>query len=280
MNIIIPNPENLEQLKAQIKQGGYQNLHVISDFDRTLTYGSVDGKKTPSIISMLRDGNHLSEEYAKKAHALFEKYYPIEIDPTISLEEKKKAMRQWWDEHNRLLVSSGLTKSDLKDIVINGHVRFREGVEDFLDVLYKHQIPLIVFSASGCGDAIEMFFENVNRNYDNVYYVTNQFEWDESENAISPQEPVIHSLNKDETAVKNIPEVYDAIRNRKNVLLLGDGLGDLGMVNGFNYDALIRIGFSNFGPEQTQEYKSHFDIVLEGDGDFNFVNELIRDLTA
>jgi 5'-nucleotidase len=79
MQIIIPKPEVLERRKLEIKKDGYQKLHVLSDFDRTLTYGTVDGKKTPSIISMLRDGNHLAKGYAEKANKLFEKYHSIEI---------------------------------------------------------------------------------------------------------------------------------------------------------------------------------------------------------
>jgi len=132
MNIIISNQRKLESLKEAIKKQGYKNLHVLSDFDRTLTYGCIDGVKTPSIISMLRDDRHLSEDYAKKANALFEKYHPIEIDPKVSLEDKKKAMTEWWNIHNKLLISSGLSKKDLEDIVNNGHVKFREGVGDFL----------------------------------------------------------------------------------------------------------------------------------------------------
>jgi len=47
MKIIIPNPENFEKLQTQIKKMGYQNLHIVSDFDRTLTYGTINGVKTP-----------------------------------------------------------------------------------------------------------------------------------------------------------------------------------------------------------------------------------------
>lgn len=76
---------------------------------------------------MLRDGKHLTEDYARKAHALFDKYHPIEIDPSIPLQEKKKAMQEWWETHNKLLIDSELSRSNLEDIVKNGHVRFRGG---------------------------------------------------------------------------------------------------------------------------------------------------------
>jgi 5'-nucleotidase len=279
MKLIIPNPENLERLKSQIKTGGYSKIHILSDFDRTLTYGEIDGVKTPSIISMLRDGNHLTENYAKKAHALFDKYHPIEIDPSIPLKEKKKAMQAWWETHNKLLMESGLSKSDLEDIVKNGHVRFREGVPEFLDFLHQHNIPLIILSASGCGDAVQMFFKKIGRDYSNISYVTNQFNWDENGRATSPKGLIIHCMNKDETILREMPEIYSKIHDRKNVLLLGDSIGDLGMVEGFQYENLLRIGFLNFDYDKLrEEYKENFDVVLEGDGDFNPVNTLIQDL--
>ena len=70
-------------------------------------------------------------------------------------------MRAWWRKHNELLIHSGLKRSDLEDIVQNGPLKFRDGVLKFLDVLYAKKIPLVIISASGCGDAIEMMFEKV-----------------------------------------------------------------------------------------------------------------------
>lgn len=279
MKVIIPNPENLEQLKSKIKRAGCQSLHVLSDFDRTLTYGAVNGVKTPSIISMLRDGNHLTEDYAVKAHALFDKYHPIEIDSKIPIEEKKKLMQEWWKTHNKLLIESELSKSDLEDIVKNSHVKFRDGVSEFLDFLYEHNIPLVILSASGCGDAIQLFFQKIGRDYSNIYYITNKFNWDKNGRSISTKCPIIHCMNKDETILERIPKVYQSIKNRRNVILLGDSISDLGMIEGFNCLNLLKIGFLNFDYDKSREnYERNFDVILEGDGDFGFVNTLIRNL--
>jgi cytosolic 5'-nucleotidase 3 len=277
--IHIPNSGKIEDLKEEIGKDGYENLHILSDFDRTLTYGSVGGVKTPSIISMLRDGNHLTEDYAEKAHALFNHYHPIETDPNIPLSERKKAMREWWITHNRLLIQSGLKKSDLEDIVKNGHVEFRKGVPEFLDFLLERNIPLVILSASGCGDAIQLYFQKIGKDTPNIHYVTNRFNWDKNGKAFSAKEPIIHSLNKDETVLKEIPDLYKIIKDRRNVILLGDSVGDLGMIEGFDYDHLIKVGFLNSEYNKFREdFRKHFDVVLEGDGDFDPVNQLIRDL--
>jgi len=94
-NVIISNPDELERKKQAIKQDGTGRLHILSDFDRTLTKAFVNGKNVPSLISVLRDNDYITEEYSKKAKALAERYRPIEDDISIPIEEKKKAMMEW-----------------------------------------------------------------------------------------------------------------------------------------------------------------------------------------
>ena len=47
-NIIIPNPEKLEKTKKAIAKDGQDKLHILSDFDRTLTKTEI-----PSLIWIL-----------------------------------------------------------------------------------------------------------------------------------------------------------------------------------------------------------------------------------
>jgi hypothetical protein len=58
------------------------------------------------LISTLRREGYLSEEYSKASYELFDYYNPIEINPEISLEEKKKEMNNWWNKHFNLLLNS------------------------------------------------------------------------------------------------------------------------------------------------------------------------------
>lgn len=279
MKVSISHPEQFERIKSQIRQQGFERLHVVSDFDRTLTYGSVNGFKIPSIISLLRDGKHLTEGYAEKAHALFDTYHPKEVDPTLDLHKKKNAMHEWWAKHYELLIESGLSFNDLRHIVDTGFLQFRDGVGSLLDFLHAHTIPIVIFSSSGCGEAIPLFFQKNGKDYSNIIYVINRFEWDESGRAIGVKESIIHSYNKDETALNTIPEAQAAILGRPNVLLLGDGVGDADMIDERNCGAVIKIGFLNSEYDHDRElFKKNFDVVLEGDGDVAFVNKLIGEL--
>ncbi len=92
------------------------------------------------------------------------------------------------------------------------------------DILKNYNIPLLILSASGLGyDSVYYCLKHENKLYDNIDIISNDFVRDENGKAIGVREPIIHSFNKDETVVKNFP-IYEDIKERKNILLLGDGL--------------------------------------------------------
>lgn len=216
------------------------------------------------------------KELSKKAHALADYYHPIEFSQEIPLEEKKKHMKEWWTKHNALLVKYGLNKKHLKKVVNEGMIQFREGALEFFDLLNEKQIPLIILSSSGLGDTIPLLLKKIGKDYKNIYVVSNFFEWDNKGNAVKTKGPIIHSMNKSEIVLENF-EFYSEIEDRKNVLLLGDGIGDLAMVKGFLYDSLVKVGFLNYDLEKNLErYKENFDVVITNDSDMNFVNEFLK----
>lgn len=279
-NIIIPNPKNLDILKKEFSKDGADKIHVLTDFDRTLTKAYVNGIRVPAIISRLRDGGYISKDYTKKAGALADYYHPIELNPNISIEEKKKKMYEWWTKHFDLLIKSGLNKKHIKSIVNEGMIQFREGAEDFLDFLNDKNIPLIIISSGGLGyEPIEMLLEKKKKMYNNTHIISNSFKWDKNGKAIGVNEPIIHVFNKDEQSIKDYPTVYDLIKNKKNVILLGDSLGDLGMITGFNYNNIIKVGFLNENVEENLNlYGKNFDIILTDDSDMNYLNKFMKEI--
>jgi len=244
-----------EQLEL-MKRDGVSHLHVLSNFDRTLTKPEVDGKKIPSLISVLRDHGYLTPDYPEKAHALFDHYHQIEIDTTIRRDERKKAMKEWWTKHFELLIASGLTRQDIKNAMHARHAQLRDGTHEFFSLLKRNNIPLVIMSSSGLGvDSVHFFLEAEHELHDNIHIISNHYEWDENGKALAVKEPIIHGMNKDETLVRDFPEIYPQIQNRKNVLLLGDSTSDLDMVVGFEYQNLLSIGFLD-----TPDGNSGFDI--------------------
>jgi len=275
-SLIIVNPQKFEIIKNNFVRGGKEKIHVLSDFDKTLTRAFVDGQKAHTVIAQVRQGNYLTPDYSSKAHALFDKYHPIEIDPKISLEEKKKKMHEWWKVHFELLVDCGFDKKTITEIVSKKTLKFREGCFEFLDSLYKNKIPLIIFSAA-LGDMIAEYLKQEKRMYSNIKLIANFYEWDNNGKAIKVKEPIIHSMNKDETMIRDFPEFFKEIKDRKNVIVLGDSLEDPKMIEGFDYDNLLKIGFLNENIEENLElYRQIYDVLILEDQNMDFVNNFLK----
>ncbi len=277
-NIYIVNKNNFETIKKNVKVDGLDKLCVLADFDKTLTYGVVNGRKTPSMISILRDDDkYLDNDYSRKAHLLAEKYYPIELNPKIDIKLKKKLMKEWWKKHLELLIEKKLNKSHFQQIINDRKVKFRDGLFDVFDFLYEKKIPLIIISASGLGEEpILKFFEKEYKLYPNIHIISNSFIWDNKNTAIGYKKPIIHTLNKDEILLNKF-SFYNDLKKRKNILLLGDSFDDVRMADNIKYKNLIKICFlSDQKTENINEYKKIYDVLLFNDSSAEFLNDLLN----
>ena len=278
-NIIIVNPDKLAKIKEGLRQGGPDSVHVLSDFDRTLTYHSQNGRKDNALIAILNEPGYMPPEYGVKAKALFEKYFPIEYDPKVPLADKKAAMVEWWSAVFKNMIAYGLTKDIVERIIRDCRTTLRDGVEDWLDMLSRLKIPLVIFSASGLGqESIEIFMGRLKQHDAAIHIMANSFIWDESGRAVGVNDPIIHSYNKDETLIHNFP-FYSKIKNRRNVVLLGDSFGDVGMIEGFDYDNLLKIGFlSEKVEENISGFRDVYDVLILGDDSFDYINSLFKEI--
>lgn len=279
-NVIISNPQKIEQIKDQWRADGCDNFHMLADFDRTLTRAFVDGQQSPTVIGQIRNNNYLSPEYINAAHELYKHYAPIENDPYLSNEKKNLAMREWWGTHFTLLVKSGLTKEIMDKITKKRTLQLRAGTTELLDWLNEKNIPIIIMSAAP-GYMLKKYLINENRLYKNVHIIANEMLFDDQGNFIGITEPIIHSLNKYEIIIKNFP-IFKEVKSRNNVLLLGDQIDDVGMITGFNYKTLLKIGFLNERPEEKNEererqYLKNYDIVLTCDPGLEYINNFLKE---
>ncbi len=277
-NIFIEHRDALTEKISTLKKGGSAALHVVADFDRTLTKLFVDGRKIPSTIALLREGKYLTKDYAARAHALFDIYYPFEVSPYITPEERNQRMHEWWTTHLALMMECGMNKSVIQDIIEKKKVAPREGLFEFLDVLTTNNIPLLIFSA-GLGDVIEEFLRSEGKLAPNVYIISNFYEYDEQGMVTGYKSKIIHSCNKREIEIRETP-YYEKIAERKNILLLGDTFDDLNMTEGIEYNKIIRIWFMNEDTGELSKYAQAFDAVILGDGPMTFVNELVRKIVG
>ncbi len=274
-NILTTNPKKFEELKRKFKESGIEKIFILADFDRTLVKAFVNGKKVASLISVLRDENYLTPDYPDKAKALFEKYHAVEMDLDISLEEKSQLMKEWWTKHFELLIASGLNKKDLEKAVESNNLVLRDGIPKFLNTLKDNNIPLVILSSSGLGqEAISLYLEKKDLLSDNIHVISNSFEWDKEGKAVLVKEPIIHMLNK-----KIGDYSIEVIKDKTNVLLLGDSLSDIEMIQGFDYENIIKIGFLNEDIDNNLErYKEAYDIVITKDSSAEYINTLLSEI--
>ena len=68
---------------------------------------------------------------------------------------------------------------------------------------------------------------------------------------------------------------------RKNILLLGDILDDVNMINNINYENLIAIGFLNNPKDLKKDvdnYLTKYDVVIANEGSFIEVNRILKEI--
>ncbi len=261
--IYINNKEKIKNIKLE-----KNNFYVVADFDKTLTDGN-----SYSTWKVLADSNEIGEEYTKKRTDLYNYYRPIEINNNISDEEKSKAMSEWWEAHINLFYEYGLKEDGIKNGILNGELKYREGAKRFLHEMKQLEIPVIIISA-GIGNIIEEFFKFENDYFDNIHIVSNYINF-ENGYIKNLKGDTIHALNKN--IVKLDDTAKELLVNRKNILLLGDGIADLKMISESDKENAITVGFLEEKVEKNLEYFNEvFDIVITNNGTFNDVNKILK----
>lgn len=278
-NAIIANQEKLETIKQAISNAGADKFHVVADFDRTLTKAFVNGENTPSLTYVLNSENMLTPDYAGKAKELFDKYHAIEKDTSYPDDKKIIAMHEWWAKHFQLLIASKLNKKDLERVANSGKIQLRAGSCDMIRWLDERSVPLLIFSSSGLGvDIINLYLKKCQHLYNNTHVISNILKWNYNGYLVGVQEPIIHGMNKGEHSLENYP-IFKLIKNRKNILLLGDNISDINMVKGIEYENIIKVGFLNMDVEKNLEaFKQNFDVVITDDGEMDYVNNLLEEM--
>uniref|UniRef100_A0A8C8RKM2 5'-nucleotidase n=1 Tax=Pelusios castaneus TaxID=367368 RepID=A0A8C8RKM2_9SAUR len=273
--VLMKNPEHVKDVISALREEGTDKLQVISDFDMTLSRFGFNGRRCPTSHNILDNSRVVSEEGRKKLKDLLHYYYPIEIDPNQTVEEKCPLMVEWWTRAHDLLLQQKILKSDIAKIVKESEVMLRDGVNSFLDQLHKRNIPLFIFSA-GVGDVLEEVLRQGKVFHPNITVVSNYMDFDDKGVLRQFKEPLIHTFNKNNTVLEN-KEYSQQLSARTNILLLGDSLGDLSMADGVaNMENILTVGFLNDRVEERRgKYLDAYDIVLEKDETLDVVNGIL-----
>ncbi|KAM5203943.1 cytosolic 5'-nucleotidase 3A isoform 2-T4 [Hipposideros larvatus] len=275
-SVRMKNPTRVEEIICGLIKGGAVKLQIITDFDMTLSRFSYEGRRCPTCHNVIDNCRLISDECRKRLLQLKEKYYAIEIDPDLTIEEKYPYMVEWYTKSHGLLVEQALPKAGLREIVAESDVMLKEGYENFFDELQKHSIPVFIFSA-GIGDILEEIIRQAGVYYPNVKVVSNFMDFDDNGVLKGFKGELIHVFNKHDGALKNT-EYFNELKDNSNIILLGDSQGDLRMADGVaNVEYILKIGYLNDRVDELLEkYMDSYDIVLVKEESLELANSILQ----
>ncbi|XP_068434071.1 cytosolic 5'-nucleotidase 3-like [Clinocottus analis] len=279
-SVCMKDPQRVYEILQSMVKAGSNTVQVISDFDMTLTRFAYNGKRCPTCHNILDNSKLISNDCKAELKGLLNKYYPIEVDYSRSIEDKLPLMVEWWTKAHEILVQQKIRKDLLAIVVRESDAMLREGYQLLFDHLHEHSIPLLIFSA-GIGDILEEVIRQAGVFHPNVKVFSNYMDFDESGVLRAFKGELIHIYNKREGALLNTGH-FQELRTRPNVLLLGDSLGDLNMADGVqDMENILKIGFLNDKVEERkQSYLDSYDIVLVKDETLEVPNALLLYLTG
>ncbi|KAJ8727250.1 hypothetical protein PYW08_015647 [Mythimna loreyi] len=276
-NVHIRDEAELLQKLNKIIEGGHSKLQIVTDFDHTLTRHTLDnGSTVLTSFGMFRECPSIPQHYKDEDNRLSGIYKPIESDPAMSIEEKTQHMIDWYVAAHSLLKGVKFPRNELMDSAHKMVDCFRKGVQDMIEWSKSQQVPVLVFSA-GLGESVLAAMKAANFLLPHVKIVSNFLAMDEDDRIVGIKGEVIHTYNKNETAIKHT-EYYDMVQQRSNVILMGDNIGDAGMAEGMEHcDVVVKVGFLGINVAgNLDNYLKKFDIVLVNEPSVDAVNAILQ----
>ncbi|KAL0984391.1 hypothetical protein UPYG_G00140830 [Umbra pygmaea] len=278
-SVLMRDRSKVETTIQAMQRAGPEALQVISDFDMTLSRFAHNGKRCPTTHNILDNDLLINDTCKKRIRELLNTYYPIEIDAARTIEDKRPHMVEWWTTVHDLLIQQKVRKDMLAQAVEESSAMLREGYKVFFDRLQENQVPLLIFSA-GVGDILEEVMRQNHVFHPNIHVVSNYMDFNQCGELQAFKGQLIHTFNKREGALLHAARL-GKLRERPNILLLGDSLGDLSMADGVaKPQHTLTIGFLNDQVDERKEsYVNSFDIVLVKDETMDIPNDILNYVT-
>ena len=239
-----------------------KNLYIITDFDHTIT--SIDSKSSWNIL----DNKKIMKVKDIKLCENLQKYYlPIENDEKISLNEKEKIIKKWYDNHLNIFIKNKIKEEAVNKISSDKNcMTLRKGAKEFLKYAHEEEIPVIIVSA-GISNTIENFLKVNNCLYNNVYIISNIIKY--KDGIIKGfRSEIINSLNKNKISFP--AKIEEITKNKENVIVLGDNISDT-LITPKNKNC-IKIGFII----KKEGNKQYFDLIYDEDSSLEEIIQLIE----
>lgn len=246
------------------------NFAVLMDFDRTIT-----SKDSLGSWSVLENPKFMDKEFKKKSKKLVDTYYPYELDYSISNDVKTKYLNEWYYKNMDLLYEYNLTKSILLNCINDCNANFHDGCKEFLDYMYKLNVPIIIISA-GIGNVIIELLKKYGCLYSNIHVFSNFIQF-ENDKMVRFSDSMIHTSNK---SMSVLPlNLQTEILSKDYILVFGDLVEDLDMAKGIDFNKVLSFGFLEHSIKENLDfYRQAFDVVLTDGSSFFEVQKILNNI--
>lgn len=226
--VVFDNKQVLEKI-SRLTGDGSGKLHLITDFDRTLT---IEKNKTNEDITTWHIlNNHLPAAGQKRYRIFFNKYRPLEKENKLTV----KDARVWWESTLQLFADYKVNLFDVENDFMK-KIAIRPYSKKLFDFCGRKHIPTVILSA-GIKDVIDLWAKNFTIKSSLV--LSTRLNIDPGGTITGwVKNSLVHTLNKKEIGH---PELVRIRRDRPNVILIGDALEDADMAQSTDRVLKIRI---------------------------------------
>jgi len=303
--VFILKPNNFEQKKRKFKMDGQGKLQVFTVFEGGLgSFTSKEGTSNSLKTFELLEQNQqiMLPDAAKKARFLrTEHKRKSEIEESnADVSTKNSNLEQHLKQvYGTVAMEGGIHMSSIGPGLEQkmGSLPLRAGTNDMLGGLAYRGIPLTVVCTGYGNVAMEIIRRNApacsgpgGSLSPHIKIVSNFFQPDESMNVVGMVDsvPLVHEGNKSGKTIMDFMRGarWDAspLTSRPNAMVICSDVADLELTNGIpGIEEQITVGYLKLDEhfqEKFAEFSNRFDVVVVGDGNLSFVNEILLEITS
>lgn len=255
--------------KVRVDNFNNKDCCIVLDFDKTITT-----KSSANSWTVLESEEGFCREVHEAAMEYVNYYAPIEINYDMPLEARMEKVIEWYKRNMDLFYDYKLTEDILYHCIDIAKLEFRDGLKELFKWCYENKIMVVIVSA-GIRNVIVEVLKRENCYYDNIQILSNNLEFEDGKMKKFDGD-LIHTYNKN---MDKLPQnAKEIIEKKSNILLFGDLIEDIGIVDDKDLYRTLTVGFLETNIEENLDnYQSAYDIVLtETDASFNKVMEIIN----
>lgn len=218
----------VEAKLGRFKVAGPARMHVLLDFDRTLTVGK-RGDDDATTWQILQ--RHLSPEGQARYQSDFQHYRQLEIAGTMT----EADALEWWQSTLQLFIDGQVNLRKVEADFLSV-VQLRPGARELLAACHQAGIQTTILSA-GITDVIQILLGHYRVSVDLV--ISTQLITD-NDGVITGwhKDDMVHVLNKHEAGHAPLEQVK---ADRPYCIVVGDSLDDAAMINGDQNVLRVRV---------------------------------------